>query len=119
MIERKLAPQALEDTGSAIITCNGNSMRSLIAPKEAIHLRKVDPSLLRVGDAALARIRGALQVHKILAIDIKNQRVEFGNNRGFSNGFVDVSRVYGLCVQVEDRVIVSNEELINRQKELE
>jgi len=117
--DRKVAIKVLEETGSVIIRCNGNSMRPLIAPQEAIHLRKVDPSLLRVGDAVFCRIKGALQVHLLTAIDAKNQRYEISNNHDFRNGDIGPQSIFGLCVQVEDRVFVSEQDLVERAKSIQ
>ncbi len=89
-------------------------MRPIIAPQEAIHLRKVDPSQLRVGDAVFVRINGNLQVHKITAID--NGRYEIGNNHGHINGKVGAQAIFGLAVQIEDRILVSEKELEERLK---
>ena len=112
MSNRTLAIQTLAEFGSVVITCNGNSMRPLIAPKEAIHLRKVDLSLLRVGDAVFCRINGNLQVHLISAVD--KDRFQISNNHGHVNGWINHYNIFGLCVKVEDRVMVSDDDLTKR-----
>lgn len=110
---RKFAIKALEEKGEVIIRCNGNSMRPIIAPKEAIHLRKVDPSQIRVGDAVFCRINGNLQVHLCSAID--KERFQISNNKGWVNGWIRANSIFGLAVQIEDRVLVSPEELEKRK----
>lgn len=114
MSNRKFAIQALEEKGNVIIRCNGNSMVPIIRSKEAIHLRKVLPTQLRVGDAVFCRINGNMTVHKITHIDVANQRYEISNNHGFRNGVIGAQSIYGLAVQIEDRVLVSEEELAKR-----
>lgn len=112
MNSRELAVETLREQGSVVIKCNGNSMKPLIAPQENIHLIKVDPALLRVGDAVFVRVDGVLQVHKIGSIE--NDRYKITNWSGWGNSWVGSDRIYGLCVQVENRVIVSDEEMVKR-----
>lgn len=109
---RKFAIEVLENKGEVVIRCNGNSMRPIIAPKEAIHLKKVEAGKLRVGDAVFCRVNGSLQVHKIGAIDKDRYRIE--NNRGHINGWIGANSIFGLAVQIEDRVLVSADELDDR-----
>lgn len=112
MGDRKIAIKVLEEKGEVTIRCNGNSMRPIIAPKEAIHLRKVDPSKIRVNDAVFCRINGNLQVHKVSAID--KDRFQISNNHGHVNGWINNKCIYGLAIRIEDRVLVSDEELGKR-----
>lgn len=114
MGSRKLAIDILEKTGSAVLVCNGNSMRPLMKPKDTLFIKKVDCSLLRVGDAVFCRINGNLQVHKISAIDENQERWQISNARSFVNGWVKSSAIYGLCVKVEDKIVVSDEDLLKR-----
>jgi hypothetical protein len=117
MGSRKFAIKILEEQGSVIIKCNGNSMRPMIAPQEPITLQRVDHSLLRIGDSVFVLIKGNLQVHKISNIDEVNQRYEISNNKGFVNGKVGHQSIYGLAVQVADRILISEKELEKRTKE--
>lgn len=110
-MNRKLAIDILARDNKVILTCNGNSMRSLMKPGDALHIQKVAHDKLRVGDAVFVRINGGLQVHKISAIDKSKERWQISNARGLINGWVGTNSVFGLCVQVEDKVIVSQEEL--------
>ena len=112
MSNRKFAINVLEEKGNITIRCNGNSMQPLIKSKEAIHLKKVLPEQLRVGDAVFCRINKNLQVHKITAID--KERYQISNNKGFINGWVGSKSIFGLAVQIEDRVLVSERDLEQR-----
>lgn len=112
MNPREFAIKVLEEKGEIILKCNGNSMRPIIAPQEEIHLKKVPFSKLRVGDAVFVRINKNLQVHKISAIN--GERFEISNNKGWVNGTVGQQAIFGLAWKIEDRILVSNEELENR-----
>jgi len=114
MNSRELAIKTLEEKGEVVLRCNGGSMRPILLPKEAIHVKKVAPEQLRVGDAVFCRINHNLQVHKITHIDQKHHRYEISNNLGFRNGVIGVGSIFGLAVRVEDRVLVSDEELAER-----
>lgn len=111
-MSREFAVKILEEKNEVAIKCNGRSMIPLIHPKETIHLKKVLISQLRVGDAVFVRIKRALQVHILSAID--NDRMQISNRKGFINGWVGKNSIYGLAVRIEDRVLVSNEELERR-----
>lgn len=114
---RKVAASALAEYGEVIIIAAGSSMQPMIYNKEAIYLKKVDHSLIRVGDAVFCKLKGGLVVHKVCGIDKKNGRFQIGNAANFINGWIGSDKVYGLCTQVEDRVIVSNEEMTRRSLE--
>ncbi len=111
-MSRKIASELLKEHGKVVLFCNGNSMRPLFKPGDALYIKKVDVSKLRVGDAIFCKIKGNLQVHKVSAID-KN-RWQISNNHGFINGWIGESGIYGLCVRSEDRVFVTEEELEKR-----
>jgi hypothetical protein len=110
---RDFAVIVLTEKGETTISCNGNSMRPIIAPKEKIHLKRVLPEQLRIGDAVLCRIKSGLTVHKITAID--GDRHQISNNHGHVNGWIGAKCIYGLAVKIEDRVLVSDEELEKRK----
>lgn len=114
MANRKFAIEVLQNKGEVVIRCNGNSMRPIIAPQEAIHLRKVLPEQLRVGDAVFCRINGNLQVHKITGID--GGRYEISNNHGHCNGKIGAQSIFGLATKIEGRVLVSDDDLERRKQ---
>lgn len=118
MGNRTFAIEALQEKGAVTIKCNGNSMRPIIAPKEAIHLIKVDQNLIRVGDAVFCRINGNLQVHKVSSIRGDYEEFQISNNHGHVNGWTGAKNIYGLAVQIEDRVLVSANELEKRTSEI-
>jgi signal peptidase I len=118
-MNRKLAVDILDKEGSVILTCNGHSMKPLFSPGDALYIKKVNHSKLRIGDAVFCKIGRNLQVHKITAIlaptyAVHNGRWEISNNHGHLNGWIDESGIYGLCMKAKDRVLVSEEELEKR-----
>jgi hypothetical protein len=112
MSDRKYAIKILEEKGEITIRCNGNSMQPIIQSREAIHLRRVDHKQLRVGDAVFCKINKNYQVHLITAID--KDRFQISNNKGWVNGWVNSKNIFGLAVQIEDRILVSDNQLAVR-----
>lgn len=114
MSNRKYAVKILEDKGEVVIRGAGNSMQPIIETGDSIYLKKVSPEQLRVGDAVFCKVSGNMFVHLITAIDEKGPRFQISNNKGHTNGWIGPSGIYGLCVKVEDKVIVSEEDLTKR-----
>ena len=103
-MNRKLAASILETQGKVILRCNGNSMQPIMSPGDSLHIMKVNHESLQVGDAVFCLINKNFQVHKISAISDKGFQIS--NNRGYVNGTIKASNIYGLCVAVNDRAIV-------------
>jgi hypothetical protein len=114
MINRAAAPQVLSEKGNAIIKAAGNSMQPIMTTGDTLYLKKVDPSKLRKGDAVFCKINGNKFVHLITGVDSKGSRFQISNNRGHVNGWIGPSGIYGLCVRVNDRILVSDDELESR-----
>lgn len=115
-MSRKFAIKILEEKGEITITGKGNSMQPLIESGSSISLKKVLPSQLRVGDAVLCKVSKSIFVHLITAIDKDKNRFQISNNKGHINGTIGTNNIYGLCVKVNDKVWITDEELIERLK---
>lgn len=114
-MSRKEAIKILEKCGKTVLRCQGNSMRPLMAPGDSLYIKKVDPSKIRVGDAIFCKINGNLQVHRVSAIDsMHDGRWQISNNKNHINGWIGRANIYGLCVGVGDRLLVSEEEIERR-----
>lgn len=114
MIPRKEAPAVLADKGEVVIKAAGGSMRPLMDTGDSLFLKKVDPLKLRKGDAVFCKCGGSVFVHLIEAIENKGERFKIGNNFGHTNGWTSARNIYGLCVRVNDRILVSEDELAKR-----
>lgn len=77
----------------------GHSMRGKI---ESGQLCTVEPATidLQVGDIVLCKVKGKEFLHLIKAI--QGERFQIGNNRGFINGWIGRSGIFGKCVSVDD-----------------
>ncbi len=114
MVSRKIAPQVLAEKGECEIKTQGNSMQPIMTTGDTLCIRKVAASKLRKGDAVFCKVHSSVFVHLISAVDSKNERFLIANNRGHANGWCNASGIYGLCVKVNDRVLVSDAELEER-----
>lgn len=89
-------------------------MEPIIYTGDLIHLKKVPPEKLRKDDAVYCKCHGSSFVHKIAAVDEKNQRYLIASNRGNVNGWISPQGIYGLATQINDKVLISEEELQSR-----
>lgn len=104
--------EILDEKGKVSFKPKGNSMQPKIYSGDLCILLKVEKSLYRVGDIVLCKVNGRQYLHLISAI--KNNRFQISNNKNFVNGWVSHSSIYGLCVQVEDKILLSEQELKER-----
>jgi hypothetical protein len=59
----------------------------------------VDPTSLAVGEIVLCKVKGSEYLHLVKAI--QGERFQIGNNRGFINGWIGASAIYGRLLRVE------------------
>lgn len=80
---------------------SGTSMAPLIHSRQLVAVAPVETARIEVGDIVLARVAGTTYLHLVSAVDRARGRVRISNNRGRSNGWTAVTRVYGICVSVD------------------
>jgi hypothetical protein len=59
----------------------------------------VDAATLEAGDVVLCKVRGSEYLHIVKAIQAG--RFQIGNNRGFINGWIGASSIFGKLTTVE------------------
>ena len=77
----------------------GDSMPPRIRSGELCTLQPVYTTPVEVNDIVLCRVRGAEYLHIVKAI--KDGRFLIGNNRGYNNGWVGASAIFGKLIKVE------------------
>lgn len=95
----------------------GNSMTGKINSGDQVIVKNVPVYAIRVGDIVYAKVKGNYYLHLLSAIDETNYRYQISNNHGHVNGWVGPDHIYGLCVQIKDKVIVSDEEIEHRSRD--
>lgn len=106
--------KTLLETGSVTWKPTGNSMTGKINSGDQVVVKQVPIEALRVGDAVYAKVKGSYYLHLLSAIDESKGRYQISNNHGYVNGWVTANNVFGLCVQVKENIIVSDEEIKRR-----
>lgn len=78
----------------------GNSMAGKIDSGKLCLVAPIHPSLLKVGEIVLCKVRGKEYLHLVKAI--QGQRFQIGNNRGHINGWISGTAIFGRYIKVED-----------------
>lgn len=106
--------QTLLDKGEVTWSPKGNSMTPKIESGDEVVIKKVPAAACRVGDAVYAKVRGSYYLHLLTAIDQAYGRYQISNNHGHVNGWANTDSVYGVCVKVKGKVLISDEDLQKR-----
>lgn len=77
----------------------GGSMTGKIESGQLCTVAPVDPETLSVGDIVLCRVGRNEYLHLVKAI--RPDQFQIGNNRGFINGWIAASGIFGKCIRVE------------------
>lgn len=106
--------KTLLEKGEVTFKPHGNSMTPKIDSGDQVVVKKVDLAALKVGDAVYAKVKGSYYLHLLSAIDESQNRYQISNNHGYVNGWVTADNVFGLCIQIKDKIVVSAEEIEKR-----
>lgn len=79
---------------------HGGSMSGKISSGQLCTVIPIGSSELKKGDIVLCKVGGREYLHLISSI--KGDKYEISNNKGYVNGLVQISNIYGLCVLIED-----------------
>lgn len=78
----------------------GSSMTGKIESGQLCTVAPItDFSVLKVGDIVLCKVQGNEYLHLIKGI--RGPLFQIGNNRGFINGWIGPTAIYGRCIKVE------------------
>jgi hypothetical protein len=77
----------------------GHSMSPMIESGQLCTVAPVDVTTLSTGDIVLCKVRGAEYLHIVKAV--QDGRFQIGNNRGFINGWIGGSGIFGKLTKVE------------------
>jgi hypothetical protein len=111
--------KTLLEKGEVIWRPKGNSMTPRIHSGEQVKVINCLPEVFRVGDVAYAKVRGNYYLHLLTAIDSRAgtgylARFQISNNHGHVNGWTDAKNMFGILVQVEDKILLTQEDLTKR-----
>lgn len=114
MARENFVLKTLLETGNVSWKPHGNSMVPKINSGDQVIVKKVQASACRVGDVVYAKVKGSYYLHLLSAIDETHNRYQISNNHGYVNGWVSADNVFGVCVQVNDKILLSDEDLVKR-----
>src|SRR6478752_1059676 len=77
----------------------GHSMQGKIESGQLCTVVPVDPATLAVGDIVLCKVKGAEYLH--LVKGVQDGRFQIGNNRGFINGWIGATGIFGKLTRVD------------------
>lgn len=77
----------------------GGSMTGKIESGQLCTVAPVDPETLSIGDIVLCRVGRNEYLHLVKAI--RPGQFQIGNNKGFINGWIAASNIFGKCIRVE------------------
>ena len=118
MARRNFVLETLLEKGEVTFKPHGNSMTPKVESGDQVRVKKVDKAALRVGDIVYAKIKGNYYLHLLSAIDESQSRYQISNNHGHVNGWANADNVFGICVQIKDKIVLSDQELAKRAEVL-
>ena len=107
--------KVLNEVGEVQFKPSGNSMTGKIESGDKVKVINYVGLVYEAGDIVLCRVSGNQYLHLISALDKPTDRVQISNNKGFVNGWIKQSAIYGICIQVNDKVLWTQTELDNRR----
>jgi hypothetical protein len=75
-------------------------MQPRIKSGQLVTVEPINRNPPQVGEAVLCWVTGAQYVHLVVAV--QGERCLIGNNKGRTNGWTNMARVYGRVTKVED-----------------
>ena len=122
MARENFVLKTLQEQGVAIWKPKGNSMTPKIHSGDEVKVIICDPLAYRVGDIVYAKVRGNFYLHLLTAIDASVgtgyfSRFQISSNHGHINGWTEAKNMFGICVQVKEKVILTETQLMERIKE--
>lgn len=108
--------KTLLEKGEVTFSPHGNSMTPRINSGDEVKVKKVDAKVFRVNDIAYCKVQGNVYLHLITGIDETKNRFQISNNHGHVNGWASATNMYGICVQVKEKIIITEAEITARIK---
>lgn len=116
MARENFVLKTLLEKGEVIWNPKGNSMTPKIQSGDQVTVKQVPIKAYRVGDIVYAKVKGNYYLHLLSATDDYKSitRYQISNNHGYVNGWISEFNLYGLCVKVGEKTLITDEDLKNR-----
>lgn len=122
MARENFVLKTLQEKGEVIWKPKGNSMTPKIDSGDQVKVITCSTLAYRIGDAVYAKVKGNYYLHLLTAIDTSagtgyNARYQISNNHGHVNGWTDAKNMFGICVQVKEKVLLTDKQISDRVAE--
>lgn len=101
--------KTLLEIGEVTWKPQGNSMSPRIHSGDEVVIKSCQDLQLQVNDIVYCKVKGKYYLHLISAID--GDRYQISNNSGYVNGWINKNNIFGICVKVKDKVLLTDEVL--------
>lgn len=106
--------KTLLEKREVIFRPKGNSMTPKIHSGDKVKVITAMPWSYRLGDAVYAKVKGNYYLHLLTAINPGEHKFQISNNHGHVNGWTNIKNVFGICIEVNDKVILTKKDLLDR-----
>ena len=104
--------KTLQEKGEVSFKPHGSSMVPKINSGDLVKVKAVPSSTYRVGDIVYCKVKGSYYLHLLTAIDVSKAKYQISNNKNHINGWIGEQSLFGICIEVAGRIIVSAERLM-------
>ena|ERR1700677_4499918 len=123
MARENFVLKTLLEKGEIIWRPKGSSMTPRIHSGDQVKIINCSPQVFRVGDIAYAKVRGNYYLHLLTAIDTSAgsgqlARYQISNNHGHCNGWTEAKNMFGILVQVEGKILLTQQDIKSRMTEV-
>lgn len=109
--------QVLIEKGEVTFKPHGNSMTPKIESGDEVIVKRVDS--YQVSDIVYAKVKSNYYLHLLSAIDESQDRYQISNNHGYVNGWVKRDAIYGVCIKVKNKQLLTEADLMLRMRVVE
>lgn len=102
----------LLEKGEVVFSPHGNSMTPKIESGDEVVVKK-SPTY-KAGDIVYVKVKGTYYLHLLSAVDESQDRYQISNNKGHVNGWVKADAIFGVCVKVKEKVLLTDADLSAR-----
>jgi hypothetical protein len=111
--------KTLQEKGEVIWKPRGGSMTPRIDSGDQVKIKNCSIYAFRVEDIVYAKVRGNYYLHLLTAIDTSagtgyHARYQISNNHGHVNGWTNAENMFGICVQIKDKIIMTDQQIADR-----
>jgi hypothetical protein len=114
MARKNYILETLKEKHEVVWRPHGNSMVPRIYSGNKVKVVSILPPSYRVGDIVYAKVKGSYYLHLLTAINPGELKFQISNNHGYVNGWANISNVFGVCTEINDKIILTKQDLIDR-----